>query len=665
MRETLSRTTEMGMSGTPELGPESEEELSSSRERVEEFLDEEAEILGAYGMKGDIVLERGSNGWAFDFENRRLIYDPSFFRERGYNLKETLFATTHELMAHYGELMRDPETILREAKRYNRQGHLHLLHNIFEDVLGNRRIVAELPFLEETRRTLYKEKMFPPTDYRDKALHVQFAYGFIRQAMVPDEPIELSPEARSALEKLRAFGNERMDILDLVTTPSIEPKDRFAIMRQIVEPVYLGLYREDIENEKKKGSKGGEPRPGDGHATDTQPPGSQGETGKSQEKKRWWPWKKSQDQGEGKKSESRAGKDSDKESVSRKEIERRFKEQYKEYEESHPEPLAAKDEEKLKRTFENIVADRGGAPSLDRKLREQWAREHGVDAEDVLGYRKEYQEVAPLIAELREVFKKIVSRRLKDRLRLAPQLTKEGEEIEESTLAEAYAESRAGGEPHAFRETTRTKRESEGYGALDMTLVNDLSGSMGDGLKLPMDRQSKLLFLESLADFQQEIADAEFESGLSLGLNVRTETRAFGEFGDAELKKLSPDLSEQDRIGIWKKLQSVNPNAGTPDYLSLEAVLQSMSPEHVEELQKKTRRKVVVVLTDGESHDRDRAKKALLELRRKGVIALGLGMTQSGTAVLDTYAPDAEVIADIKKLPEALQNVILKYTQDL
>src|SRR3989344_3204031 len=218
--------------------PKLEGEIDPSK--VEEFFDKESEILGAYGLKGDVTLERGSNGWAFDFQNRKLIYDPSFF------------ATTHELMAHCGELLRDPELILKEARRYSRKEQLHLLYNIFEDVLGNRRIVGELPFLEETRTKLYEEKLFPQTDYRENASHVQFAYGFIREMMVSGKPVELGPEARQALEKLRSFGEDQIDILDLVTTPSIEPKDRFQIMRNIVEPIYLELYQKDLEEDKNK-----------------------------------------------------------------------------------------------------------------------------------------------------------------------------------------------------------------------------------------------------------------------------------------------------------------------------------------------------------------------------------------------------------------------------
>lgn len=630
---------------------------------VEEFLNKETEILGAYGLRGDVTLERGNNGWAFDFQNRKIIYDPKFFIERGYSLQETLFATTHELMAHYGELMRDPELVLKEAKRYSAKGHLHLLYNIFEDVLGNRRIVAELPFLEETREALYREKMFPPTDYTDKSSHVQFTYGFIRQMMVPGEAVQLGPEAQAALDKLRSFGSDKIDILDLVTTPTIDPRDRFRIMRTIVEPIYRELYEKDLEEEKKSGKSQDQ---GQGSPTDTQVSDKpQQGKGSGQENKKWWQRKKETPQ-EGKGEEKQSGKGGNKKSserAAREAAEKKFKEEYKAYHDSHPEPITHEEEKQIKKLMEEIVAKKGGQPTLEQSILEEWAREHGVSAEDVLGYRKEYEEIAPLVAELREVFKKIIARRLKERWQFSPQLKVEGEELAEDTLVDSSIESRAGGQPRAFREIERHKREQEGYGMLDMSLVNDLSGSMNEGGKLEMDRKSKLLFLESLSDFQKEIEEAEFESGVSLGLQVRTETRAFGDFGDVELKSLSPDLSEKDRIGIWKKMHKAG--GGTPDYLSLEEVLNSITPEQERELREKLRRKVIVVLSDGESQDSGKVQAVLLQLRNKGVICLGLGMTESGQAVKETYKPDAEVITDIKALPQAVQKVILKYTQDL
>lgn len=617
------------------VGVGDEESKREAKDEVEDFLDKEAEILSAYGMKGDITLERGAR-WAFVWELRKLIYDPHYFVERGFSLKETLFATTHELMAHYGELLRDPELVLREAKRYGAKEHLHLLYNIFEDVLGNRRIAAELPFLEETGVKLYREKQFPKTDYREYADHVQFVYGFIREAMVPGEKVMINEKARTALEKLRVFGKDKLDILGLVTTPTIEPKDRFQIMRKIIEPVYLELYQEDLEKEKQRQAA-------------AMPPLQQVAGSKEKQK---------EGKGFGGGGEGGIG-----EKELRKQAEEALKKQYKQYQESHPEPLSEEDEENIKKALEANVAKHGGAPSMEKDLLEQWAREHGVKPESVIGYRREYKEIAPLVKELSEVFKKIVSRRLRERWRHAPQLRKEGEEMEESVLAEAYVESRAGGEPAAFRELRREKREQEGYGKLDMTLINDLSGSMGEGEKLAMDRRSKLLFLESLTDFSKEIKEAELESGVSLGLEVRTETRAFGDFGDVELKKMGPELLEKDRIKIWEKLHSAG--GGTPDYLSLEQVLGAILPEQEKELKEKTLRKVVVILSDGESENPERVQKTLKELRRKGVIVLGLGMTDSGVAVMNTYAPDASVVKDIRILPKEVQKIILKYTKDL
>jgi len=627
---------------------------------VEDFLNKETEILGAYGLRGDITLERGNSGWAFDFQNRKLIYDPKFFIERGYNLQETLFATTHELMAHYGELLRDPELILREAKRYSQKSHTHLLYNIFEDVLGNRRIVGEMPFLEETRTSLYKEKMFPQTDYTENASHVQFAYGFIRQMMVPGEAVQLGPEAQAALDKLRSFGSDQIDILDLVTTPTIEPKDRFRIMRTIVEPIYLELYKKDLEEEKKggKSQNQGQGSPTDTQVSDKEPKGKEGQ-GEGKEKKKWWQRKKEtpgEKGGEGEEKKPSESGQKSQERKARQEDEKKFKEQYKVYEDGHPEPLTPQEEKQVKKMLEDIVAKKGGQPTLEQNILEEWAREHGVSAEDVFGYRKEYEEIAPLVAELREVFKKIISRRLKERWQFSPQLKTEGEELAEDALVESSIESRSGGQPRAFREIERHKREQEGYGMLDMTLVNDLSGSMNEGGKLEMDRKSKLLFLESLADFQKEIEQAEFENGVSLGLQVRTETRAFGDFGDAELKKLSPNLSEKDRIGIWKKMHKAD--GGTPDYLSLEEVLSSITPDQEKELKEKLRRKVVVVLSDGGSADQEKYNKAFKDLTKIGVIMIDLGM-------LTSERPGAEVITDIKTLPQAVQKVILKHIEDL
>src|SRR3989344_1456885 len=140
-----------------------------TEDEYEKFFDEEANFLAAHGMRGDIVVRRGSGGWSFNYETRVLNYDPNYFRERGYNLKETLYATSHELLAHYRRLSENPTLCIREWRRvvaigttengvqYLRTPHLKLLLNIMEDIAGNRQIVAGMPFLQETQIKLYRE----------------------------------------------------------------------------------------------------------------------------------------------------------------------------------------------------------------------------------------------------------------------------------------------------------------------------------------------------------------------------------------------------------------------------------------------------------------------------------------------------------------------------
>ena len=645
-------------------------------EQVEVFLNREREILSSFGLKGEIRLVRAKGGWAFDPKTKILYYDPSFFAERGYSLRETLFATTHELMAHWGELLRDPELYLREFDRVKAKGkeHLGLLHDIFEDVLGNRRIVAELPFLEETKVALYREKLFSKTDYRAYSRHVQFVYSFIREMMVPGEVV-VDKEVREALQSLREFGDKKVDVLQLVTMPSIEPRQRFELMRRIVEPVFLRLYRKDLADPKKR--KGhdsqGAPREGEeGGEGDSEGAPEDQEGGAKSEKEG-----KKDAKGKNKASERGGGEDGSQEpdvgggyndktrepsEADRKAAERRFKKEYKEYHDGHPEPISHKVEDEIRDAIKKSLGERGGKPDMDRAILEQWAREHGLSPEDILGYRKEYQSVAHLVRELRDVFKQITSRRLRQRFKVSPQFETEGDDIADSMIADAYVESRAGDAPAVFEDMAVGVRETTGYGALDMTIVGDLSSSMDDK-KLLMLRQSSILFLEALADFAEEVKEAELQSRVSLGLEVQTEARVFGGFGDEQIKPLSGSLSEQERIQVWKKLQQST--GGTPDYLSLEAIDRALTDTELSELREKRRRKVIVVLTDGQSQDTNRVQTIAKTLRDKGVIVFGLGMTEDGRPAVTTYKPDGEVVVDIEKLPQAVQGIIEKYIADI
>src|SRR3989344_1245009 len=211
--------------------PESEKpEKEAGAHEVEQFLDKEAEILAAYGLRGDITLERSDKGWAFDFENRRLMYDPNFFIERGYNLKEALFATTQVLNGQYAEFLENPELILKEERRNTSKPHLQLLRKSLMNALGGRRAVAAMPFLEDTRTELCEKRLsaVATEEKGNVPLHIQFIKEILREKPAKEG---VSPEVRGALDRLRNFGQASTDILDLATTPSLKTEERFEIIK--------------------------------------------------------------------------------------------------------------------------------------------------------------------------------------------------------------------------------------------------------------------------------------------------------------------------------------------------------------------------------------------------------------------------------------------------
>ena len=76
-------------------------------------------------------------------------------------------------------------------------------------------------------------------------------------------------------------------------------------------------------------------------------------------------------------------------------------------------------------------------------------------------------------------------------------------------------------------------------------------------------------------------------------------------------------------------------------------------------------KKIVIVFTDGGSDKPAEVQVALKNLRETGLVAIGVGITKSGEAVLSTYAPDALVAEDVSKLPLVLAELLKHHLKDI
>ncbi len=76
-------------------------------------------------------------------------------------------------------------------------------------------------------------------------------------------------------------------------------------------------------------------------------------------------------------------------------------------------------------------------------------------------------------------------------------------------------------------------------------------------------------------------------------------------------------------------------------------------------------RKIIIVLSDGNSSDQAAAQKAAKELRDRGVIVVGVGITKSGAAITTTYAPDGRVCEKAGQLGTTLGDLLKEHLKDL
>jgi hypothetical protein len=252
--------------------------------------------------------------------------------------------------------------------------------------------------------------------------------------------------------------------------------------------------------------------------------------------------------------------------------------------------------------------------------------------------------------------------------RLRPKLpTTEGEIL--AKPAEAVAAIKAGISEPAVWETLEVRdRNKKLFGKFDVTVVADRSGSMkkGDGsgaIKYIEQRKAVALILEALTEFSQELD--EIRRDLDQDLHVRTEAWSFGDDPQIEiLKPLSKTLTEKERVAVYKKLGDA-PGDFTKDFVALERIKNAIPEEDWRELEEKKLRKIVIVLSDGDSHGPDSVQKVIKEMREKGITVVGVGITNAANSIKTTYAPDAKVCPKAGDLGATLGKLLEEYLKDL
>lgn len=211
----------------PAQPPKPAPELPETDETARSFFSEEERVLEDIAGGSGFTFKRG-DGWAIDPETGEGTYDTKFFTEQGYTPSQALLASFHEIdhMTELAQLLetgkgRETWEVLKERKQ--RQERTHLLWNcVTRDPADNSRVLQLAPAFSEDMTSLYREKLFPETDFRDAPLHLQILNAILRTSMLPDEPVTVDPKVTQAIEEIshiKTKRGEEKDVIALVTDP--------------------------------------------------------------------------------------------------------------------------------------------------------------------------------------------------------------------------------------------------------------------------------------------------------------------------------------------------------------------------------------------------------------------------------------------------------------
>lgn len=588
--------------------------------------------------RGGVKIEpapAGLNTFAFDLKKDTIYVNDMFYRtERGFSDEKTAFAVCHEV-EHFLEkkAMINEEGGDKKFAQYldkiSKSRAYGLLDNCVADIRENRTVVAKTSKdFSNTEGKMYREDLFPSVDFTEAPLHIQFAQAILRERRLPDEKCLVADEVREKLDALDGIANKnKVKLLDAMTDPHVAMSLRLKLLDEYVVPMMEELKKKDLEDEKK--------RRGD-------------EKGK----------------GEGEDKKSQKGSGNEGKSLDPNEM---FKDAYEKAEKG---TLGSVPREAEEKAFKEWQEEQKKESTEARD--EEYAKSLGVSKKALNEYRainKALQGVMnpetnqSVVEELHELFTRIIARR--KRKWVVPKYPlEEGDTLDDPVGA--YTEGMRGNfRPKVWEEQEIKEYRGNRCGEVEITFVCDGSGSMdgGNGAKRKEQQMAMVLAMEALKDFNDMVDDER--SVLVEPIDIKTEVYKFQgeERGSTPIKAMSKELSERDRIIVYGELSQVSES--TMDFVSLETIDGSISLEASDKIREGELKKIVIVMTDGESDDKQRVRRTLESLREKGVVVVGVGITEGGVAVMETYTPYALVAENAVDLPRVLGGLLEEHLRDL
>lgn len=205
--------------------------------------------------------------------------------------------------------------------------------------------------------------------------------------------------------------------------------------------------------------------------------------------------------------------------------------------------------------------------------------------------------------------------------------------------------------PLAFTVPQQQEKVERSFGGYELYIGADRSQSMNDvdpasgRRKKDAQRDAVFLFVDSV---MQNVLEMKRAGKLKHAMPVRICVATFGKQNEIVLP-LTEQWGPPEQVKLYRILDDCADN-GTPDHLALQMLQKEMEKSPSRDDPKMHR--AVLMFADGGSDNAGLVRQELEQIRGKGIIAGGFGMTEAGKAMEAVYAPDGRTIERIEQLPD-------------
>ena len=524
---------------------------------------------------------------------------------------------------------------------------LHRFYNVFDDISVNSLIRRRTFKFEvdskgdELIKKLYREKLFPGTDFSKRPLHLQLLDPYLREEMVPEEKIKVSPEIEEIRKEISYLGEDYSEIkkFNQELIKRSEPEKRYSRLKRILEPIYLDLLFKDLEKE---------PIP---------PPPSKGK-----------------EKGEGIgdfsmpfEDDYRDYEDNSPDQFSEEDI-KNWTEKKKEEKKKEEEERRRKEEEE-KKSFEEREKE------IQEKMGKEWCKRHNIEYSLLQKVREIEKEIEPYLKEMSQFWRKIVFGYSTERKLEWEGYYKFGTRLDIHKVIKEWPKIEKGDvfDVKVMKKRVVKEKLIHQPEVIRVRLVLDVSGSM-DEERLKTLREITVLLGRSLQEFNHYLGLVRETTGTKLVADL--EEWIF----ESEAQKIKPLAGDDYRTRNWEKdeadfIKSIgylfSSGGSTADFLALEEIEKSVTDFDIERIKQGKLLEILIEITDGGSDNPELTREIKNRLKEKGIIAKAFQIGEPTEGEIEAFKTTWENDGDGERVPElsqvlpALIQFLKKYLKDV